>query len=51
MMCTVLDRIGGQKITYDLEECVDSLRDLSKSIREFNLKKRTFINKEHREME
>ncbi|CDW72463.1 uncharacterized protein loc101675906 [Stylonychia lemnae] len=51
MMCSVLDRIGGQKITYNLGECIDSLRDLSRSIRDFNLKKRTFINKEHREME
>lgn len=34
-----------------MSEIESNLRDLSVSIREFNIKKRNFINKEHREME
>lgn len=51
VLVSVLDRIGGQKIKYDMSECENNLRELSVNIRDFNLKKRNFINKEHREME
>ena len=51
MMCSVYDRIGGKKISYDLEECEDSLRDLSINFRQYTKNKREFINKAHRETE
>jgi|LauGreDrversion4_2_1035121.scaffolds.fasta_scaffold975926_1 hypothetical protein len=50
-MCSIYDRIGGKKISYNLEECEDSLRDLSINFRQYTKNKRSFINKEHREME
>jgi hypothetical protein len=46
-----MDRIGGKKIVYNLDECQSSLRELSENFREYSLKKRKFIDKEHREME
>lgn len=51
LMCSVMDRIGGKKIKYDLEECEDSLRTLSDNFRTYSRNKREFINKEHRELE
>ena len=46
-----MDRVGGRKIKYDLEECGDSLRELSENFRGYSRNKQEFINKEHREME
>lgn len=51
VLVSVLDRIGGEKIKYNSKESESNLRELSKTIREFNLKKKKFVNKEHREME
>ncbi len=51
VMCSVMDRIGGKKIKYDLEECEDTLRGLSENFREYSINKKNFINKEHRELE
>lgn len=51
LMCSIYDRIGGKKISYNLEECEDSLRNLSINFRQYTKNKRSFINKEHREME
>eukprot|EP00347_Sterkiella_histriomuscorum_P004362 403360744 len=51
ILCSVLDRIGGQKIKYNMSEVEGNLKELSVQIRDFNKKKRIFINKEHREME
>lgn len=50
-MCSVMDRIGGSKITYDLDECEDNLRELSINFRNYSKNKTDFINKEHRQME
>jgi hypothetical protein len=50
-MCSIYDRIGGKKISYDLDDCEGSLRELSVNFRQYTKNKRNFINKEHREME
>lgn len=44
LMCSVMDRIGGKKIKYDLDECEDTLRELSENFREFSKNKKKFIN-------
>ena len=51
MMCSVLNRIGGEKILYEFKKYEENFRDLCTSIKEYNTKKTDFINKEHREME
>jgi len=44
LMCSVMDRIGGKKITYNLDECQDSLREMSENFRSFSKNKKEFIN-------
>ena len=51
LICSVLDRVGGQKMKYNLSECEESFKTLSQKVREYTKKKKEFINKEHREME
>lgn len=51
LMCTVMDRIGGQKIRYDSKSYESQIRTLAENIRHYNKKKREFINKEHRDLE
>ena len=51
LICSVLDRVGGQKLTYNPSESEDSFRVLSQKVRDYTRKKKEFINKEHREME
>ena len=51
LMCSIYDRIGGKKISYNLDECEESLRELSINFRQYTKNKRNFINKENREME
>jgi hypothetical protein len=50
-MCHIMDRIGGKKIQYDLEDCEESLRELALNFRGYSKSKTAFINKEHRETE
>ena len=51
LMCSVMDRLGGKKISYNLNECEESLRDLSQNFRQYSLSKAKFMNRAHREME
>lgn len=39
LMCSVMDRIGGKKIHYDLEECEDKMRELSENFRHYHKNK------------
>ena len=51
LMCSVLDRIGGQRLHWDKRQYEESIRVLSRDMRRFNRKKRAFINREHRDLE
>ena len=50
LMCSVMDRLGGKKITYNLDECEGDLRYLSSTFREYSLRKAKFMNRNNREM-
>ena len=51
VMVHYLDRIGGSRVQYNLEECRSKFVKMSKLIRRFKQKKRKFINAEQRVMQ
>jgi len=51
LLCSVMDRLGGKKISNNLEECEGDLRFLSQTFREYSLRKAKFMNRNNREME
>lgn len=50
-MAHYMDRIGGSRVSFNLEECRSKLVRMSKLIRKFKQKKRQFINAEQRVMQ
>ena len=51
LMVSVMDRLGGHKIHYELSSCEEQLRELSENFRHYTKSKKNFINRDHREME
>ena len=47
----VLSRIGEAKMEFDMEDCHEEYKELSKDLRYFSKKKRAYLDKEHREMD
>jgi hypothetical protein len=45
-----LDRIGGNRIPIDVSKTEAKYRILAKNLREFAVKKRTFLNSENRQV-
>jgi magnesium-transporting ATPase (P-type) len=48
---SVLDRLGGSKITNIAKNTEDEYKELCQAIENYNYKKLKFLNKAHREVE
>lgn len=50
VICHVLDRLGGNRINFDTHATEQSYKIMSRNLRDFAKKKRTFLNAENRQM-